>query len=114
MSDEGLDQFAAGPAEGLRAAKVRGVRFDESWIKVVLSDQQAELIPQSGLTIVRGISVVLLIFMRWFRRGFRRSGRATQFLDRAHSNAVSLTKGPVNGPRFGYAHLGTADERRYI
>jgi hypothetical protein len=52
MGDEGLDQIAAGPAEGLRAAKVRGIRFDESWIKVVLSDQQAELIPQSGLTIV--------------------------------------------------------------
>jgi hypothetical protein len=114
MSDEGLDPIAAGPAEGLGSAKARGVRFDESWIEVVLSDQQAELIPQSGLTVVRAISVVLLIFMRWFRRGFRRSGRATQFLDRAYSNAVSLAKGPVNSPRFGYAHLGTADERRYI
>jgi hypothetical protein len=68
MSDEGLDPIAAGPAKGLGSAKVRGIRFDESWIEVVLSDQQAELIPQSGLTVVRAISVVLLIFMRWFRR----------------------------------------------
>ena|ERR1700756_307019 len=114
MSDEGLDPIAAGPAEGLRAAKVRGVRFDESWIEVVLSDQQAELIPQSGLTVVWTIWRVVRIFRYAFRTGFQRSGRATQFLDRANSNAVSFAKGPVNSPRFGYAHLGATDERRYI
>jgi hypothetical protein len=55
MRDEGFDQLAAGSAEGLRPAKVSGVRLDESRIEVMLADQQAELIPQARLTVARAV-----------------------------------------------------------
>ncbi len=41
MGDEGLDEVAGGPAEGLRSAKIRGVSLDESRIKAVLADEKA-------------------------------------------------------------------------
>ena len=114
MRDEGLDPIAAGPAKGLGSAKVRGIRFDESRIEVKLADQNAQLIPQTGLTVVRTIWSVLFKFLRLIRRRLRRPGRPTEFLDRAQSDPVRLAKSPVDSTRFRYPHLGAAEKRRYI
>ncbi len=51
MRNEGFNQLAAGSAEGLRAAKICGVRFHQIRIEIVLADQKAELIAQPGLAV---------------------------------------------------------------
>jgi hypothetical protein len=51
MGDKGLHQISAGSAQSLRTAEIRGVRLNKSWIKIVLADQKAELIPEPGLAV---------------------------------------------------------------
>jgi hypothetical protein len=46
VRDEGLDQFAARVFQGFSSAEVGGVRFNESRIEVVQSDQKAELVAE--------------------------------------------------------------------
>ena len=43
--------------------KSGGVGLYESRIEVVLADQQGKLIPQTGLTVVRAISIVVFVSM---------------------------------------------------
>ncbi len=51
VGDEGFDQITTGFLERFGAAEVGGVGLHESGIEVVLPDQKAELIPQSGVTV---------------------------------------------------------------
>jgi hypothetical protein len=44
LSDERFDQVAAGALQGRGAAEIRGIGFHESWIEIVLANQQAQLI----------------------------------------------------------------------
>ena len=37
-----------------------------------------------------------------------------EFFDRAQADAVSLAKGAIDGPSFGHAHLGAANQRRDV
>ena len=59
MGDKGFDQFTTGAAESFGATKFCRVRFHEIWVKVVLTNDQAELIPEPGLpvpgTVARGV-----------------------------------------------------------
>jgi hypothetical protein len=56
LRNESFNEFAAGTTEGLCAAKLGGVSFDQGGIEVVLTDQEAKLIPQARLPVVRSIS----------------------------------------------------------
>ena len=58
MRDEGLDQFAARALEGLSAAEVGSVRFNEGRIEVVLADQQAESVAEPSGTGVRTVRAI--------------------------------------------------------
>ena len=52
LGDEGFNQVTAGFPQGLCATEIGGVSFHEVGIEIVLSDQQAELIAQSGVPVV--------------------------------------------------------------
>jgi hypothetical protein len=49
---EGLDQISTGFPKSLGTAELRGVRLNQCGIEVVLPDQEAEVVPQPGLTAV--------------------------------------------------------------
>jgi hypothetical protein len=53
--DEGLDQFSARSAEGLRSTEVCGITLNQVRIKVVLPDQKTKLVTEPRLTIVEAI-----------------------------------------------------------
>ena len=55
MRDEGFDQFATGALESFSAAEVGGISLNESRIEVVLADQKAELVAESGLAVARTV-----------------------------------------------------------
>ena len=55
MRNKGFDQVAAGSTEGCGATEIRCIRLNQCWIEVVLTDQNAKLIPQPRLAIVRMI-----------------------------------------------------------
>ena len=57
MGDEGFDQITTGFLESFGAAEVGGVGLHECGVEVELPDQKTELIPQSGLTVTRTISI---------------------------------------------------------
>src|SRR5712692_1255166 len=44
----------------------------------------------------------------------RVAGEGSQFLDRAEPDAIRLSQGAVDGPRFSDAHLGPVDQRGNI
>jgi hypothetical protein len=44
LSDERFDQVAAGILQRCSSAEIRGIGFHESWIEIVLANQQAQLI----------------------------------------------------------------------
>ena len=83
----------------------------------MLSDQQGELIPQAGLTVVWTFWRVV-----WLSLAPVAGARVSKV---QMTNPVPLRstirfrmrllrRARLTGPRFGYAHLRTADERRYI
>jgi len=116
--DKGLDRFAAGLTQGRFTAVVGGIGLDEGGVKPVLTDQQAETIAKSRLTVVMTIAMAI-IFGRAGRRrarGFRVGdpGRTTEFLDRAEPDAICLSEGAVDGAGFCHTHLGAMDERRDV
>jgi hypothetical protein len=45
VRNKGLDQIAIRFFQGWRAAEIGGIGLNESGIKIVLADQQTELIP---------------------------------------------------------------------
>jgi hypothetical protein len=51
VGNKGLDEVPAGSTQSFRTAEIRGVRFNKSWIEVVLADQEAEAVPQTCVTI---------------------------------------------------------------
>ncbi len=120
MRDEGLDQIAAGPAEGFRAAEVCGVSLNESRIEVVLADQQAELIPQPGLTIRRTVSGLLFSELPVTIRGIRRLWRTLLTLRRStvrcHRPCAKLDLRPGSprraSQRRGQAKIHSKDRHR--
>jgi hypothetical protein len=57
MGDEGFNQLSAGFLENFGAAEVGGIGLDECGIEIELSNQKAELVPQSGLAVTRTISI---------------------------------------------------------
>ena len=57
MGDEGFDQIPTGFFEDFGAAEVGGIGLHESGIEIELSNEKAELVAQSGLTVTRTISI---------------------------------------------------------
>ena len=114
MGDEGLDQFAAGTLQSLRTAEIGGIGLDQCRIKVVLADQEAELVAETGLAITRTVSTVRTVRSTRRRARFRRFGKPTQFLDRAEADPVRLSQGSVDSSSFGHPHLRAADQGRCI
>ena len=55
MANKELDQVPARSFQSFRTAEIRGVRLNKSRIEVVLADQEAESVPQPGMTVVRAI-----------------------------------------------------------
>src|SRR5215468_5975516 len=57
MKNKGLDAFAAGLAEGLRAQVIGRVGLHQSGIEVVPADEKAKLVPESRLSMIRAVGV---------------------------------------------------------
>jgi hypothetical protein len=57
MGNEGLNQIPAGLAEFWRAAEISGIPLDQGRIELMLADQQAESITQSGLAIAEALPI---------------------------------------------------------
>ena len=47
-------------------------------------------------------------------RGLHREWLRSQFIDGAETKAISLAESAIDGPGFGYAHLGPAYKERCI
>ena len=114
LGDEGFNQISAGFFECLGPAEVRGISLHESGIKVVLTDQEAELVAQSGLAIVRGRSRREIRSIEAGTDDFGGFGKRTQLFDRAEADSVRLAQSAIDGTRLRYTHLGAADQRRDI
>ena len=113
VGDKGLDQLAAGAAEGRGAAEVRGIGFHEIGIEVVLADQKAELIAEPRLAVAISVGG-MPVRRRGNRGGSRRTRERTQLLDRAKADPVGLAQGAVDGASFGDAQLGAMHHGRNV
>ena len=111
MGDEGLDQFMAGAAEGLRAAEIRRVGFDKIRIEVVLTDEKAEPIAEPGLAVVRNAGGGMSVRRRRSGRSSRRARERAQFFHRAEADAISLAECAIHRASFGDPHLSPMDQR---
>ena len=58
MGDEGFDQIPGRFFEGLRAAEVGGIGLNKRGVEIVLADQEAELVTQAWLSIIRPIGMM--------------------------------------------------------
>ena len=112
MLDEGLDLLAGGFAQTLGPAEVNGVGLDQIGIELMLADDLAEAVADSGATIVP-VGRLRRELLR-FASGFERSGRSTDLLNRANPDAVGLAQSAIHGAGFGHAHFGTMDEGRDV
>src|ERR1700730_5933655 len=114
MGDKGLDQVPTGSFESFRTAEIRGVRFNKSWIEVVLADHEAQPVPQPRLTVVRTILGIRLCSLLRILLRTGGTGNKLQIFYRAKPDPVSLTKGSGDGSRFGNAHFSSVDQGRNI
>src|SRR5208337_4174457 len=76
----------------------------------VLADNLAETVADSR---ARTISVSISIRVLG-RKLLSRNLNCSDLLDRADTDTVGLAQGAIDRPSFGYAHFGSADERRNI
>src|SRR6266581_5019384 len=114
MGNKRLDQLSAGLFESWGAAEVRGVRFDQHGIEVVLADEHAQPVSQLRLTVIRPVLMRWLYGLALFPGGTGRAGKPAQLLNGTQPDAVGLAQGPVDGPRFCHTHLGPANQWRDI
>src|SRR5580704_4346538 len=107
MGDEGFDQFAAGTAEGFRPTEVSRIGLYKVRVKVILANQDAELIPKPGLAVAGSIGRV-----RADRRrssgSSRRTREGSQLFNRTKPYSVRLAKSAIDGARFGNAQFGAS------
>jgi hypothetical protein len=75
-----------------------------------LADQEAEAIPQSGLTIVRAIGDVRVFLLATSLRRIWRSGEPSQLFNGAKPDTVRLPQSAVDSSSFGNTHLGSPDQ----
>src|SRR5467141_3822816 len=113
VRNKGLHQISICFFQGWCAAEIGGVSLDEGGIEIVLPDQQTELIPQTRLSMARTVAGVIRRGSM-IRRGATIGGERPEFLDRAEANAVRLSKGAVDRPRFGDAHLSAVNHEGNI
>jgi len=59
MRDEGFDQVTAGALQGFGTAEVGGISFHEVWIEIVLANEQAKLVPESGLSVGMAVAITV-------------------------------------------------------
>src|SRR6266571_1842423 len=114
MGNKRLDQLSAGLFESWGAAEVRGVRFDQYGIEVVLADEHTQPVSQFGLTVIRPVLMRWLYGLALFSRWIWRTGKPAQLLNRTEPDSVGLAQSAIDGPRFGNAHLGATDKGRRI
>ena len=103
--DEVFNLFPVGLSKRLCAAEVDGVGLYQFGIEFVLADDLAETVPDLGATAIP-VSIRVL-----GRKLLSRNRSCPDLLDRADADAVGLAEGAIDRSSFGYAHLGTADER---
>src|SRR6266571_6647013 len=114
MGNKRLDQLSAGLFESWGAAEVRGVRFDQYGIEVVLADEHTQPVSQFGLTVIRPVLMRWLYGLSLFSRWIGRTGKPAQLLNRTEPDSVGLAQSAIDGPRFGNAHLSATDKGRRI
>jgi len=114
LSDERFDQVTAGVLENLGTAEIGGVGLHERGIEIVLTDQQAQLVTQSRLSVAGAIQSVMAIRLQRNRRGLRWSRKRPELFDTAEADSVGFSESAIDGSCFGDAHLGTANQGRNV
>ena len=96
MGDKGFDQFTTGAAESFGATKVRRVGLYKVGVKVVLANQEAQLIAEPRLAVAGTIGGMGAV-RRWRTRGrFGQTRKGTQFLDRTEADAIGFAEGAID------------------
>jgi hypothetical protein len=114
LRDERFDQVATGIFKSGSAAEIRGIGFHERWIEIVLTNQKAQLIAQSKVSVARAVRSSMTIGTRLGREGHLRSGEGPELFDAADADSVGFAEGSIDGSSLGHTHLGASDERRCV
>jgi hypothetical protein len=108
--NEGFDQVSAGVAKSFGSAEISRIAFHEGGIEFVFANQEAELVPQPGVTIVCTVRSARFIWSRVIIRGTLCAGRPPQLFNRTESDSVRLAQSAINSPCLCDAHFGAANE----
>jgi hypothetical protein len=106
MGDKGLNQFTTGTTESFGATKVRRIGLYKVGVKVVLANQEAQLIAESRLAVAGTIGGMGTVRRRRTRGRFGQTRKGTQFLDRTEADAIGFAEGAIDSSSFGNAQLG--------
>ncbi|PYU30019.1 MAG: hypothetical protein DMG31_15170 [Acidobacteria bacterium] len=113
VRNEVFDLFSRGISQVRGTAEIGGISFDQIGIELMLADQEAKAIAESGVT-------VLMTSVDCGGSGSLRIGWTiglrfpAEFLDRTEADTVSFPKSAIDGSGFSHAHFGTPNERRNI
>jgi hypothetical protein len=114
LRDEGFNQIPAGLFEGFGAAEVCGIGLHECGVEIELSNQKAELVPQSWLAVTRTVSVARKRRGQLGMRRWRRRREGSKLFDRAQADTISFPESAIDGAGFGNSHLSPTDKRRHV
>src|SRR6266446_6066183 len=114
MGNKRLDQLSAGLFESWGAAEVRGVRFDQYGIEVVLADEHTQPVSQFGLTVIRPVLMRWLYGLALFSRWIWRTGKPAQLLNGTKPDSISFAERSVDCSRLCDTHLSATDQRRDV
>src|SRR5205814_1427465 len=106
VDDEGFDLLARGFAQGFRAREIDSIGFHKLSIQVVLANDLAEAIANTGAVSVYSVAMAAMTVRGLGRKlpnwAFRRllPLESTNLLNRANANSIRLAQCPIYGARF--------------
>src|SRR5258707_10285981 len=110
MGDKGLNQFTTGTAESFGATKVRRVGLYKVGVKVVLANQEAQLIAEPRLPVAGTIGGMGTVRRRRTRGRFGQTRKGTQFLNRTEADAIGFAEGAIDSASFGDPQFGPSHQ----
>lgn len=103
MGDKGLNQFTTGAAESFGATKVRRIGLYKVGVKVVLANQEAQLVAEPRLAVAGTIGGMGTVRRRRTRARSGQTRKGTQFLDRTEAYAIGFAEGAIDSACLGDA-----------
>jgi hypothetical protein len=97
MVNEGFDLITTGISQSCGSAVVSGIGLHEAGIELMLTNQKAETITQSGVAVVSDRRGSVATEPLWC---------ATKLFDGAETNAIGFSQCAINGASLGDSHFG--------